>query len=127
MSADLSDDRIAGFAVFDLGGTQTFSPASLAAITRPVFVIGAPVDGARLNLDLESRALVAALPPGTVRYSEPPTLAHFDFLGVCTDNALAILKEEEPEDVFVCEDGTDERRAEHDQTAEDVAAFFAGL
>lgn len=127
MAADLSDPRIVGFAVFDLGGTQTFSPESLARIDRSMLVIGAPKNIEGLDLDVESRALVASLPVENVRYSEPASLAHFDFLGVCTNKALAILKEEEPEDVFVCESGTDERRAEHDQIATDVVKFFEGL
>lgn len=127
MSGDLSDPRIAGFGVFDLGGTQTFSPDSLAAIETPMFVIGAPLDIEGLNLDRESRALAAALPEETLQYREPENLAHFDFLGVCTEKALDILKEEEPEDVFVCEDGREARRAEHDMIAAEVAVFFAGL
>jgi predicted dienelactone hydrolase len=52
MQADLSDPRIAGFAVLDLGGTQGFSPASLAAITRPLLVIGAPDNIHGLDLDV---------------------------------------------------------------------------
>lgn len=127
MSGDLSDSRISGFAVFDIGGTQTFSPESLAAIDRPMFIIGAPVNIMGLDLDVEARALVAALPSENVRYSEPSTLAHFDFLGVCTENALEILKEEEPDDVFVCEQGTDARRIEHDEIAQEVADFFSNL
>lgn len=124
MQADLSDPRIKGFAVFDLGGTQTFSKSSLAAITAPMLVIGAPRDIEGLDLDIESRALVAALPAKTVTYLEPTTLAHFDFLGVCTAKAQAILEEEEPEDVFVCQDGQKERAAEHAMIAAMVAASF---
>ena len=125
MAQDLSDNRIRAFAVFDLGGTQTFSTESLGAIDSPMLVYGAPVDLEGLNLDVESRALVAALPSALTTYHEPETLAHFDFLGVCTENGLAILKEEEPDDVFVCEEGRDARRAEHAQIASEVAAFFA--
>lgn len=127
MTGDLSDARISGFAVFDLGGTQSFSTQSLGKIDRPMLVIGAPLDVVGLDLDRESRALVAALPKGNVRYIEPATLSHFDFLGVCTPNALQILKEEEPEDVFVCEQGREQRRADHDKIVEEVASFFAGL
>ncbi len=127
LAGDLSDPRIKGFALFDLGGTQMFSPDSLAAIDRGMFVIGAPLDINGLDLDVESRALADALPSHKVHYAEPAGLAHFDFLGVCSDRALAILKKEKPDDSFVCEDGTDARRKEHDQIAQDVAAFFARL
>ncbi|KGF69220.1 hypothetical protein LL06_12115 [Hoeflea sp. BAL378] len=128
MAADLSDPRIRGIAVFDLGGTQTFSTASLGQIKTPLLVFGAPedIDGSGLDLDVESRALVAALPKTSVTYLEPADLAHFDFLGECTANAIAILKDKEPDDVFVCVDGTDDRRALHDMIADAVAAFFAG-
>lgn len=125
MAQDLSDDRIRAFAVFDLGGTQTFSADSLGAIESPMLVYGAPVDLEGLNLDVESRALVAALPAAVTTYLEPESLAHFDFLGVCTESSLAILKEEEPDDVFVCQNGREARRAEHVQIANEVAAFFA--
>jgi len=120
----LSDARIRAFAVFDLGGTQSFSPGSLAEIDRPLLVYGAPVDLEGLDLDVESRALFAALPSSSTTYREPPTLAHFDFLGVCTEAALEILKEEEPDDVFVCEQGREERRAEHQQIIAEVTQFF---
>lgn len=127
MSADWSDDRIIGFAVFDLGGTQAISTDSLARVSRPMFVIGAPRDIAGMDLDIESRALVAALPADSVTYLEPATLSHFDFLGVCTPQALGFLQQEEPDDAFVCARGTDERRQEHGEIAKDVAHFFSGL
>jgi len=129
ISKDLSDTRITGFAVFDLGGTQTFSTDSLGSIDRPMLVMGAPLDisGSGLDLDIESRALVAALPSENVRYIEPSTLSHFDFLGVCTEQALDILKEEVPEDVFVCEQGREQRRQAHVEIVKEVVDFFAGL
>lgn len=127
IAKDWSDPRIKGFAVFDLGGTQTFSAQSLGAVTRPMLVYGAPLDISGLDLDVESRALVAALPKENVTYLEPETLSHFDFLGVCTDRALAILREEEPEDVYVCERGTEERAREHGEIIATVAGFFTGI
>ncbi len=129
MSVDLSDPRIRGVAVFDLGGTQTFSTASLAAISRQMLVIGAPrdVEKTGLDLDAESRTLAAALPKGVVTYLEPETLSHFDFLGLCTHDALEILREEEPGDLFVCTDGRAERRADHAAIVDEVDRFFAGL
>ena len=124
MQSDLSDPRIKAFAIFDLGGTQAFSPVSLGATDRALLVYGAPMDIRGLDLDVESRALVAALPVPMATYLEPPTLAHFDFLGLCTEQGLAILQEEEPDDVFVCAAGREERKAEHDRIIGDVAAFF---
>lgn len=129
MSVDLSDPRIKGIAVFDLGGTQTFALDSLAQIKTPLLVFGAPedIEGTGINLDVESRALIAALPKLNVTYLEPAGLAHFDFLGECTPQAVEILKEEEPEDVYVCIDGGMQRRALHEMIAKTVTQFFAGL
>jgi predicted dienelactone hydrolase len=127
IARDMSDDRIKGFAVFDLGGTQSFSTPSLGAINTPMLVIGAPENVHGLNLDVESRALNAALPPQTTQYLEPAGLSHFDFMGECTENGLAILKEEEPDDVYVCEKGTEERAGEHREIAVAVIDFFFGL
>lgn len=123
IAQDWSDPRLAGIAVLDLGGTQALSPESVAAIDTPILVIGAPIANSGLTLDLESRALVDMLPDGT-SYLEPETLAHFDFLGVCTEQGLSILLEEEPDDAFVCEDGTEARRAEHAMITQAVMAFF---
>lgn len=123
MCQDLSDPRFAAIASFDLGGTQFFTPDSLGAVQVPMMVIGAPIANSGIDLDIESRALAAVLPEGT-DYWEPEWLAHFDFLGVCTPQAMEILLEEEPDDAFVCEDGTEERRAEHEMIAERVVAFF---
>lgn len=124
MQADLSDPRIKGFAMFDLGATQTFSTASLNAIARPLLVIGAPKGESDVNLDVESRALRAAVPPEFVTYMEPENLSHFDFLGVCKPGGLAILQAEEPEDAFICADGVEERMADQAIVIEAVLAAF---
>lgn len=123
IAADLSDPRIRAFAVFDLGGAQSFSKKSLGAINRPLIVYGAP-EGQQLDIEIESRALAASLPKTITVYLEPAKLSHFDFLGLCTENGLAILKAEEAEDAVVCEGGRAERQARHRQIVEEVAAFF---
>lgn len=124
MEGDLSDGRIKAFAVFDLGGTQFFAPDSLKGITSPMLIYGASVDYTWIDLDRESRALAAHVPQGASIYREPDGLAHFDFMGLCTSKGLDILKEEEPDDVMVCIDGTDARQAKHAQIAAEVDAFF---
>lgn len=124
MQADLSDDRIKAFAVFDLGGTQMFSLSSLGQIEIPMLVMGAPKDISGLDLDIESRALRAALPETTVRYMEPESLSHFDFLGLCTPAAVHILAEEEPGDEIICQGGGEEREADHQMIIEAVLATF---
>lgn len=124
MQADLSDPRIKGFAVFDLGATQTFSTASLNAIARPLLVIGAPKGQSDVDLDVESRALRAAVPAQFMTYMEPENLSHFDFLGICKPGGFAILKAEEPEDAFICEGGGDQRRADQAVVIKAVLAAF---
>lgn len=125
MEADLSDPRIKAFAVFDLGGTQSFSDDSLASIDRPMLVFGAPIMNSGLTLDIESRALVDALSPDVVRYIEPETLSHFDFLGQCQSAGFEILKREEPGDEIICINGTDARAAKHQLIVDAVAGFFS--
>jgi hypothetical protein len=95
---------------------------------RPLMIFGAPrdVDRTGLDLDLEGRALAGLLTGAAVDYREPATLSHFDFLGICRPGGFAVLREEEPEDAFVCIAGTDERRADHRLVADAVARFFSG-
>ncbi|WP_299871286.1 hypothetical protein [uncultured Sulfitobacter sp.] len=126
MEQDLSDPRIRGFAVFDLGGTQSFSESSLAAIDTPMLVFGAPLATSGLDLDLESRTLVRHLPAQTTRYLESETLSHFDFLGVCNPGAEAILAEEEPGDEIICQQGGAAREAHQAMILREVLASFGG-
>jgi len=125
MEADLSDSRIRAFAVFDLGGTQSFSDESLGRIHRPLLIFGAPIMNSGLTLDIESRALVEALPSRNVRYVEPATLTHFDFFNMCRPDGYALLASEEPGDEIICEDGGAHRAAMHDLILDEVTAFFA--
>ena len=128
MEQDLSDPRIKGIAVLDLGGTQTFATESLNKIDMPLLVIGAPKDvGGGLNLDIEARALVAQLPERMTTYLEPETMSHFDFLGMCTDKAIPILESENPEDGVICVDGTDERKRDHAYVISALSAFFGAF
>ncbi|MFC4215848.1 alpha/beta hydrolase family protein [Pseudophaeobacter arcticus] len=125
MEADLSDARISAFAIFDLGGTQSFSQASLRNIDRPVLVFGAPIMNSGLTLDIESRTLVDLLPSETARYIEPQTLSHFDFLGQCKPGGLELLAKEIPGDEIICVNGGAERAAQHDMIVDEVVKFFS--
>lgn len=124
MAQDLSDPRIRAFAVYDLGGTQTFSATSLATIERPMLVMGAPVDIAGMNLDTESRALSVLLPPAQVTYMEPASLSHFDFMGICKPAGFEILQAEEPGDEIICRDGGAARVQDHGMIVEATVAQF---
>ena len=124
MAQDLSDPRIRAFAVYDLGGTQTFSVGSLAAIERPMLVMGAPVDIAGMNLDTESRALSTLLPASQVTYLEPATLSHFDFMGICKPAGFEILQSEEPGDEIICRDGGAARAQDHQMIVKATVSQF---
>ncbi|MEQ9259836.1 MAG: alpha/beta fold hydrolase [Roseovarius sp.] len=124
MEADLSDDRIRAFAIFDLGGTQSLSEASLGHIQSPLLIFGAPIMNSGLTLDIESRALVEALPSGMFHYVEPATLTHFDFFNLCTSDGYGILAREEPGDEIICEAGGPHRASMHAMILDEVTAFF---
>lgn len=125
MEQDWSDNRIRAFAIFDLGGTQSLSRESLAAIEQPLLIFGAPVGEMKLNLDIESRYLVDHLSPETTIYIEPERLGHFDFLAVCTEQALELLREVEPDDLYVCENGREPRQQIHQFITEHLLVFFS--
>lgn len=124
MQADLSDNRIKAFALFDLGGTQSFSTQSLSQITRAMLIFGAPVMNSGLTLDIESRTLVKALPKQNVRYIEHATMSHFDFFGLCKSGGYELLKSEEPGDEIICQGGGDQRAQKHKMIIENVLKTF---
>lgn len=125
MEADLSEPRIKAFAVLDLGGTQSFSRASLSEIGRPMLVFGAPITNSGLTLDIESRALINALPKEKTKYIEPETFAHFDFLGRCKPGGFELLAKEEPGDEIICMDGGEKRAPKHELIIDAMISFFS--
>lgn len=125
MEADLSDPRIKAFALFDLGGTPSFSRSSLKQVSTPMLVFGAPLMDSGLTLDTESRALIKALAPKIATYIEPETLSHFDFLGQCKPGGFEILKREEPGDEIICLHGGAQRAAKQDVIIAIVDSFFS--
>ncbi|WP_298969799.1 alpha/beta fold hydrolase [uncultured Roseobacter sp.] len=114
LQSDRSDPRIRTVIPLDLGGAQTFAPASLQAIDMPVLVLGSGRQD-MLNQDVESRALAAALPDALVTHVEIEDAGHFDFMGACVEGGYEILKREEPGDEIVCVKGAEERVAQHDR------------
>ncbi|MEM6986697.1 MAG: alpha/beta fold hydrolase [Pseudomonadota bacterium] len=117
------DPRIRAAVSMDLGGTQSLSHASIAAIEVPMLVMGAS-RGELINQNRESKALAALLPTDLVDEFHLADTGHFDYLGECTDKGLLILREEEPEDAFICENGTDQRRSKHAVFVETIDAFL---
>jgi predicted dienelactone hydrolase len=123
LAASNRDQRISAVVSLDLGGTQTLTAESLAAIDIPVLVVGAP-RGEQIDQQKESLALAAMLPPAQLEQLHVPNTGHFDFLGLCTDQALDILREEEPDDVMVCLDGQQPRAQRHAQFIEAIDQFL---
>ncbi|WP_298835518.1 alpha/beta fold hydrolase [uncultured Roseobacter sp.] len=126
LESDRSDPRIATFIALDPGGVQTFDPDSLAAIDRPVMVLGAGRQD-MLDQDVEARALAAAMRPDLVTHIEIPGAGHFDFMGECLEQGYAILAREEPGDEIVCEQGTTHRAAMHREILSIIRAHLAGV
>ncbi|WP_187432200.1 hypothetical protein ROLI_018860 [Roseobacter fucihabitans] len=114
LQSDRSDPRIRTVIPLDLGGAQTFDPASLGAIDMPVLVLGSGRQD-MLDQDVESRALAKALPADLVTHEEIAQAGHFDFMGLCVEGGYDILKQEEPGDEIVCLKGMTERAARHQQ------------
>lgn len=124
LAASNRDARIGAVVSLDLGGTQTLSPDSLAEIDIPVMVVGAP-RGEQVDQRRESLALAALLPTERLQQLHIVNTGHFDFLGLCTDRALHILREEEPDDVMVCIDGQQPRAERHAKFVEAIDGFLA--
>jgi len=124
LAPDNRDARIGAVVSLDLGGTQTLTATSLAEVEIPVLVIGAP-RGEQIEQKIESLALAAMLPAEKVESLHVANTGHFDFLGLCTDRALAILREEEPDDVMVCIDGQKPRAERHAGFVDAIDQFLS--
>lgn len=119
LQSDRADRRIRTVIPMDLGGTQTFDPASLAAVDIAVLVLGSGRQD-MLDQTVESRALVKQLPDDLVTHVELEDAGHFDFMGVCVPEGYDILKREEPGDEIVCVKGEADRIAQHDRIFEQI-------
>ena len=77
-----------------------------------------------LDQRLESRAVAAAMKPNLVHHLELEDAGHVDFMGVCTPEGYAILKENIPGDEIVCVKGGAEREAQHRRIVAEILSFF---
>ena len=123
LQSDRSDSRLKTVMTFDLGGTQIFEPDSLGRVAIPVLVLGSGRQDMLIQ-DVESRALVAALPAGQVTHIELVEAGHFDFMGECIEGGYDILAREEPGDEMVCIHGTKHRAAQHRRISAIVIAHL---
>lgn len=125
LEADMSDPRLAGVVSLDPGGTFGFSEGSLSAIETPVLLISAMRTPMQVDPRGESDRVASLIAPSAVTYLPMEDAGHFDFMGVCTPNGLAILAEEEPDDLYVCENGTQARETIHALTLDAILEFIA--
>ncbi|TVQ39214.1 MAG: hypothetical protein EA356_02000 [Geminicoccaceae bacterium] len=116
---------ISALVTLDAGLTQALHRADLANLTVPLLIVGAGAPDNPLPLDVESRALAAAVPAAD--YVELEGAVHFDFLGLCTAEALDVLAEEEPGASFDCAPSPMPRVEVHAQTIQLVREVVARL
>lgn len=125
LSRSLADDRVQAIVTLDLGLSQGFDPASLAAMTTPALVIAAGPGDARMPVALESRYLADQMPAATTRYAAINDASHFSFLNVCKVDAVPLLEANRPGDGMICRDGDGRDRATiHRQVASLVSRFL---
>lgn len=123
METRRKDERVAKFISLDLGGTPVLSRDSLAAIDKPVLVLGSG-RADMLDQTIESRALSSALPKNLHRHVELKDAGHFDFMGVCKPSGFDILKEHEPGDEMACIKGGAEREKQHRRIVQEIVNFL---
>lgn len=124
LGRSLADPRLAAVVSYELGFTQAFDPASVAAIAIPVLVIGAGHHLPELPVADESRRLARMLPARTSRYHEIADISHFSIFPLCKPGAIEFLKSADKGDEMICGDGGGRDRA---TLHEDLAALIKGF
>lgn len=126
MQQDLSDHRVKAVVSLDLGLARSFTPETLAAITRPVLIVAAGTDTAGMPAEVESGYLAEHMARDVFRYREIPDATHFTFMQTCKPGAAALIEEEDPGDGIVCSDGgTRSREDIHRQVSGEIIGFLA--
>ncbi|MBP2301713.1 alpha/beta hydrolase family protein [Azospirillum picis] len=121
----MADRRIRAAVTLDLGLSQGFDPASLAAVDVPVLVVAAGPGDADMPADLESGHLADHLPAGRSERATIADAGHFSFLGVCKAGAVPLLEAQQPGGGMICRDGGGrDRPAIHRQTSDIVVHFM---
>lgn len=125
LDSDLADTRVKAVVSLDLGLARGFTPPSLAALNKPVLLIGVGTDINGLPSKQESGYLAANLPVGTARYVQIADATHFSFMQSCKPGAAALIEADAPGEGIVCRDGTGrDRAAIHQQVAGLISAFL---
>ncbi len=111
LERSLGDPRLTAAISLDLGFTQAFDPASIAAIGIPVLVIGAGHHLPNLPVAEEFRYLAEMLPTATTIYREIEDISHFSFFAECKPDAIDLLAAAGEGEDIICQDGGGRDRA----------------
>ncbi|OON38879.1 lipoprotein signal peptide [Izhakiella australiensis] len=120
------DQRVKAVVSLDLGLARGFTPASLAAIDKPVLVMAAQADSPEVSAQLESEYLAAALPRQRVQFVSVAGATHFSFMQSCKPGAEAIINQNAPGEGIICLDGDHSSRAEiHQRLIGQISRFLS--
>lgn len=124
LDKNMQDPRISAAFILDLGLAQGFTAKSLANINVPTLVVSAGDFDKTLPAELESQYLIQNMPTRTTEYLPIDKATHFSFISICKPNAVEILKEEEIDDSYICENDTDQRQAIHQLLVEKIISYM---
>ena len=116
-----ADSRIRRVIAIDPGMAQAFSAESLASVTQPVLLLNLA------DADAIPRAVDASVIAKQIPDAEWAAIAdshHFSFLGLCIDNAAALLAEEGEVEPICSELGDTPREVLHQQIIESIVGFL---
>lgn len=124
LDKNMQDSRIQAAFIFDLGLARGFTKDSLANINIPTLVVSAGDFDKTLPAELESQYLIQNMPSSTTEYLLLDAATHFSFIGICKANATTILKEEEIDDSYICENDTNQRQAIHQLLVDKIISYL---
>lgn len=124
LDKDMRDPRISAAFIFDLGLARGFTPKSLANIKVPTLVVAAGDFNKALPAELESQYLIQHMPSHTTEYISLDKATHFSFFGICKENAITLLKEEEIDDSYICENDINQRQLIHQLMINKIISYM---
>ncbi|WP_340612050.1 alpha/beta hydrolase family protein [Xenorhabdus bharatensis] len=124
LDKDMRDSRISAAFIFDLGLARGFTPNSLANIKVPTLVVSAGDFNKGLPAELESQYLIQHMPSHTTEYISLDKATHFSFFGICKKNAIELLKEEEIDESYICENDINQRQLIHQLMINKITSYM---
>lgn len=124
LDKDMRDPRISTAFIFDLGFARGFIPSSLSNINIPILVVSSGDFDKNLPIDLESQYLIQYLPSTKTEYLQLNNATHFSFTAICKPNAIGILKQQQPDDSYICEEDMNNREIIHQLLIEKIISYI---